>query len=257
METLELDDQGCFAEDGNYSIPGVQSPGSRIRMAFERPAGSKTGRLLPTGTPVNHVDVQTAQSTHRVRISAVDAANPFIFVDESTLPHSVKASLPGEPHYLDFIECVRRIGAVMMGLAKTVEEAAATRGTPKIAIVSMPSLPHKTQTPAIPDVRVTAFSMGKLHASLQMTGAVPLAVAACTKGTIVHEIAERAGKLRYAGTGCALDGEGSPGGREVVIEHAKGVVPVYVETDAACAISRVTLSRTARRLFEGQVMYST
>ncbi|KAK5701268.1 hypothetical protein LTR17_022725 [Elasticomyces elasticus] len=255
VETLEVDEEGHFVEEGVYRIPGVQSPGSRIRMAFERPAGSKTGRLLPSGAPTNIVNVHTSQSTCHVRISAVDAANPFIFVDEATLPRSLRAIQPGEPQYLEFIESVRRVGAVLMGLAKSVEEAALTRGTPKIAVVTMPSLPHKTPTAVIPDVRVTAFSMGKVHGSLQMTGAVPLAVAACTEGTIVHEIAQRAAKLRHTPE-VPLARVGDKETREIVIEHAKGVMPVYVEKDTQSVVSKVTLSRTARRLFEGQVVYA-
>ncbi|KAK4557111.1 hypothetical protein LTR86_006092 [Recurvomyces mirabilis] len=255
VETLEVDEDGLFVEEGTYTIPGVQSPGSRIRMAFERPAGSKTGRLLPTGSASDFLDLRVGQSNHRVRISAVDAANPFVFVDEASIPRTLRSNQPGSPEYLDFIETVRRQGAVHMGLADNVEEAGLVRGTPKIAVVSMPSLPHKTPSAMIPDVKVTAFSMGKVHASLQMTGAVPLAVAACTEGTVVHEIAERAAKLRYPPVSCAIACVNGAELREVAIEHAKGIMPVVVETDSQKAVLKVTLSRTARRLFEGQVAY--
>lgn len=255
VETLQVDEDGFFREDGSHCIPGVKGTGSQISMAFEKPSGSKTGKLLPTGAASNILLVQTSEATHPIRISAVDAANPFIFVDEASVPGHLRSLPPSSPQYLEFIETVRRSGAVAMGLAKSVEDAAATKGTPKIAVVSMPSLPHKVQSAVIPDVKVTAFSMGTVHASLQMTGAVPLAVAACTEGTVVHEIASRAAKLRVTSPPHLIDDEGVKGAHKVAIEHAKGVMPVEVVMDRDGTVAKVSLSRTARRLFEGQVAY--
>lgn len=257
MVTVDIDANGHCVEDGTYRIPGVHSPGSRIRMSFEKPAGSKTGRLLPSGAPVDTIEVRTQKSSvpHQIRISAVDAANPFIFVDETTLPEPVRSSRTCDALYLEFIESVRRVGAVLMGLASSVENAAATRGTPKIAVVSAPSKVAEDEDSRIADVKVAAFTMGKPHSSLQMTGAVPLAVAACVEGTIVHDIAKQAAMQSERHAPCEI--LASEGRRvcQVLIEHPTGEMPVNVVLDSSSAISTVVLSRTARRLFEGRVAY--
>ncbi|MCI8512496.1 MAG: hypothetical protein HFE83_10970 [Lachnospiraceae bacterium] len=42
--------------DGTYAIPGVPSTGDRIKLEFFSPAGSITGKLLPTGHVKDTID---------------------------------------------------------------------------------------------------------------------------------------------------------------------------------------------------------
>ncbi|KAI6777909.1 putative isomerase YraM [Emericellopsis cladophorae] len=109
------------------------------------------------------------------------------------------------------------------------------------------------------DIRVQAYSMGLPHPSLQPTGAVCLASALCSPGTTVAEL---------AGQAVLCDGDGDallspkrtpsppvPGAHErsVIIAHSKGTIQVGVQLDEAGGVRGCTVSRTARRLFEGKV----
>jgi 2-methylaconitate isomerase len=62
---------------GELSIPGVAGTGSPVRLDFLDPGGARTGRLLPTGRPVDEVELGGAG---RFRLSLVDAAAPVAFV---------------------------------------------------------------------------------------------------------------------------------------------------------------------------------
>ncbi|OTA31017.1 hypothetical protein BTJ68_08759 [Hortaea werneckii EXF-2000] len=257
VETIEVDEHGRCVEDGDFGIPGVLSTGSCIKMSFEDPEGAMTGRLLPSGSPTDTVEVrtETLAGPTRVRVSAIDAANPFVFVDRSDIPRSLEELGPAHPDYLSFVEEVRRQGAVLMGLAQTTEQAAKIRGTPKVAVVSLPSTPGTSGMPVVADVEVQSFSMGKPHSSLQMTGAVPLAAAACIKGTIIQDIVAQTKALRDAASSSKSEAEPGESFRTLTIQHPKGLMPVEVHMGNESKISKVVLSRTARRLFCGEVAY--
>jgi 2-methylaconitate cis-trans-isomerase PrpF len=157
-------------------------------MTFWKPSGAMTGRLLPSGRPIDTILSQTSSETPPtpVEVSLVDAANPFCFVDGTTLPYTVNDQEPGAPDSLILIKNIKREVAVLMGLARNVEEAALARGTPKIAVLSRPR--DLAGGSPSPDVQVIAYSMGKIHGSLQLTRAVCLATAARTDGTIAQRI---------------------------------------------------------------------
>ena len=254
VETVQVDDEGHFVEDGDCALPGLSSTGSRVQMTFAKPSGAMTGKLLPSGRPMDVILVQTALDTPPVpvRVSLVDAANPFCWVDESTLPDFFREQGPGAGISIAFMEDVRREAAILMGLASSVEEAALTRGTPKIAVLSEP----KADSASSPDIQVVAYSMGKPHGSLQLTGAVCLGTAACTEGTIAHDIRNkvRAGPTTYqtvqrkdSNTSLRLD--------SIKLLHPGGDMEVDVLLDAEQQAEEVTVFRTARRLFEGTVYY--
>ncbi|KAJ6214677.1 nitrate assimilation regulatory protein nirA [Bipolaris maydis] len=170
--------------------------------------------------------------------------------------------------YLGQMESIRRVGAVMMGLAPNVAAAAKVRGTPKLAILSSPQPGGPSGTP---DVHVQAFSMGKPHPSLQLTGAACLASAVCIQGTIAHELAEDARRQsswqstpERTPSPCSDSDESTsnllPKQQTVTLAHPSGQISV----DALCTssesfayVDRCIVSRTARRIFEGKVYYYT
>lgn len=260
METLDVDQEGHFLEDGEYQLAGTHTRGSAIGVSFENPAGAMTGRLLPSGTPVDtlHIPETGAQSPYNVNVSLIDAANPFVLVDASTLPDCIRAMEPSSAHFLDCIEAIRCQGAVSMGLAKTVDDASRTRGTPKVALLSVPDVPVKS-TESMPDVQVLAFSMGKVHSSLQLTGAVCLATAICTEGTIAHKISTMVDQWRIASGQTVWPRKQHLGvpqndSRRISIRHLSGTIQadVLIGRDG---VQSVKLLRTARRLFEGNVCF--
>ncbi|KAJ8119079.1 hypothetical protein OPT61_g71 [Boeremia exigua] len=190
VDTVEVDPYGTVSEDGDYTIPGVKGTGSEIKVAFVDPAGSMTGQLFPTGQRQDKITVQERDGTRfSVGATLIDAANPFVFVDASTLPSYLRTCKRDSAGYLEHMESIRRAGAVLMGLASSIEAAAKVRGTPKLALLSAaPNDPTQKHDVGSLAIQVIAFSMGKPHPSLQLTGAACLASAVCIDGTVAHSI---------------------------------------------------------------------
>lgn len=106
------------------SIDGVSGQASRILLDFVKPAGSKTGRLLPTGNAVDVVD--------GYHVSLVDAANPCVFVSGDELGLSTLQRpevLRADERLIKILEHLRRSAGVVMGLADTPE---------KVTVVALP-----------------------------------------------------------------------------------------------------------------------
>lgn len=269
MSNIQVDDDGSFKEDGNYAIPGVKGTGSEVKVAFVDPAGSMTGQLFPTGRRCDTINVQERNgSRFSVKATLIDAANPFVIVDESTLPPYLKTCTKDSAGYLEHMESIRCAGAVMMGLASSIDAAARTRGTPKLAIVS-PSQTNQMSKDGISSssIHVLAFSMGKPHPSLQLTGAACLAAAMCIEGTVAHRVAsaestwhlptpERTPSPTPDGiesVSCLL-----PDLKTVRISHVSGSIEVEVlaaSSNTFAVVDRCIVSRTARRIFEGKIWY--
>jgi len=87
------------------------------------------------------------------------------------------------------------------------------------------------------DLNARIVSMGKLHHAMTGAGAIALGVAAATPGTLVSQL---------------LNGARS----SIRFGHASGSIRVGAEAeevDGACLVTKVVLSRSARRLMEGSV----
>ena len=261
----------------------MKGTGSEVKVAFVDPAGSMTGTLFPTGRRSDTIRVKEKDASFSVSATLIDAANPFVLVDKTTLPDFLKVESGKEtPDYLEQMESIRRVGAVMMGLAPSIEAAAKVRATPKLAILSTPSPQPKTDSTGnaekTPDIHVQAFSMGKPHPSLQLTGAACLASAVCINGTIAHALASASSRRKESPenvespwdspertpspsnsdslSGSAASLTASP--KTVRLSHSAGSIDVDVLatcTEGFAFVERCVVSRTARRLFEGKVYY--
>ncbi|KAI4526172.1 DUF453-domain-containing protein [Schizophyllum commune Loenen D] len=161
--TFPVDDDGRPQLDLlQASVAGVPGKASEILLDFVNPAGARTGKLLPTGTPVDRVN--------------------------SLFP--LEGYIRGEKNALDeggrILEDLRREGARKMGLDPTAQ------AQPKIAMLSLPEPEDDA------DIVVHALSMGVLHKAVPMTLGLCLGVAANVEGTIAHSIAQqaRAGQRR-------------------------------------------------------------
>lgn len=266
VQTVELDSAGEYDEDGDYIIPGVSTTGSEVKCAFVDPVGSMTGKLFPSGEQQQTLRVQPPTAPlldlgpFDVRVTLIDSANPFVLIDATSISTILK-TLPSDEAQHALVESIRREGAVAMGLAATIEAAAKTRGTPKVALLYPPLFSQDGGE--TPDIRVQAYSMGLPHPSLQLTGAVCLAVALSMPGTIAADISARAVVADGAeptpentpspsedGTKVELGAE-----REVRIAHSKGCIKVGVVMKGNGEVASCAVSRTARRLFEGRVRY--
>src|SRR4051794_8139112 len=72
--------EGKVTYEGDAAIDGVPGTASPIQLAFMNAAGSKTGKLLPTGVPVEQID--------GIEVSCIDAATPIMLVRAADLGKS-------------------------------------------------------------------------------------------------------------------------------------------------------------------------
>ncbi len=206
-----------------------------------------TGRLLPTGNTTDDITINDGRNSQTFTVSIVDASNPFVFV------HRDQLGLNGSENVADISSrCtdklmeIRAHASIMMGLATSLEQARLVMGTPKIAIIGeacdyTTSL-GRTMAKVDYDVYVRAYSMGKPHPAIQMTGAVCVASGAAVPGTLVHRIATAA---RVA----AL--------KPLTIGHSGGSIAtdsiVGIDEHGEVEILSGSVFRTARRLMDGFV----
>ncbi|KAM0793009.1 hypothetical protein ACM66B_000502 [Microbotryomycetes sp. NB124-2] len=244
--TFAVED-GYPVEQGDMVISGVAGAGSPIRLDFVNPGGAMTGKLLPTGRPLDTVTVEATGDHPRLEIpvSLIDSANPFCFVRAASLGLQGNESASDLVSITNLVQDIRAAASLKMGLATSLEAARQRMSVPKIAILADPA-PYTTLSGTVieaedMDLQVRAYSMGLPHPALQMTGAVCLASACSVPGSIPHSIvAQRTatGPLRFA----------QPSGITTA-DH-----DVSVNESGDLVVNSGTVYRTARRLMEGNVL---
>lgn len=237
--------EGRALIEGGYAIPGVPGTGARILLEFMEPAGSVTGRLLPTGHPR---DIITLASGREITVSVVDAANPTVFLLAEELgltgiesPVEIEAN----KEVTDILEEARSIVAEQIGIVPDRSVATSrSPGLPKVGFVSRPRN-HQTLTgEAITDTDVDlvgrVMSMQTAHRAYQATAAICTAAAAFVEGSLVHEVTRSdrpdAGTIRLA--------------------HPYGVMEMAVRTEPGADelhVTGITIGRTARHILDGVV----
>jgi len=217
---------GRVATTGDFRIAGVPGTGAPVVTRYLDPAGGVLGALLPLGGPAGELNTPDGE----VMVSLVDAAHPNLFVraaDVGVSGHARSvAELNADAEFLARIERIRAAAAVASGAAPDAATAtASTPAVPRIVLVD----------PGDEDahITVTAFSMGRAHRALPMTGALCLAAAAAIDGTLV---AEAVGGSRPS----------------LRIRHPLGVTEVIAEVDGG-TVRSLAVVRTARRLMAGLV----
>ena len=223
---------GALASAGDLAIDGVAGTAAPIRLEFLEPGGAKTGKLLPTG---NAVDVLDVPGLGPIEASCIDAANPAVFVraaDIGMTGSELPTDLDKDAQFLSRMEAIRNAAADAMGLARVAS-------IPKVAMVcppaDAPTLSGRTLGKDEHDIAIRMISVGQPHRAVPITGAVCLAVAARIPGTIAQQA-------------CAAQGGA------IRIGHPSGTLMV----DAAVADGKAewgAVYRTARRMFEGSVVY--
>ena len=243
--TNKIIEEHVRVEDGHAMVHGVEviqgvpGTGSRIDMYFEDPAGSKTGKLFPTGQKKEVFDVPEYGPAE---VTVLDCSNPMVFIKASDL--GIKGSelteLNQNKDVMEHIERIRGMAAVKCGFVENWEDAR-TKSTsaPKVSIVSalqdyinMDGNEVKADTM---DLCCRAISVGALHKAYPMTVAVGTGAAARISGTIVNEIVKPA-----------------PDQDIIRLGHASGVTEVDVKMDGE-KVSKGGVTRTARRIMDGWV----
>eukprot|EP00136_Aspergillus_niger_P005599 XP_001396287.2 hypothetical protein ANI_1_618114 [Aspergillus niger CBS 513.88] len=227
---------GEAAASGEFAIDGVSGTAAPVQLDFVDPAGSRTGKLLPTG--------QVRDVFDGVEATCIDVANPCVFVRAEDL--EVEGNLTPEeitahPGLLDRLDSIRRQAGVKMGLADTRE--AVPGSVPKICLVSQPGTDTRAveqkQTKEKVDLLVRALSVGQPHKAVPITVALAVASAARMSGSTVSQVV---GEKRVDEAGITLG-------------HASGNLLVGATFDEEGILRFATVFRTARRLFEGRIFW--
>src|SRR5690606_4890307 len=124
-------EDGAAAVDGDFALPGVAGTGAPVRLEFLEPGGAATGRLLPTGRPIDRLELP---GLGPVEASLVDAANPCVFARAADLGLTgaeLPQALEADGEALARLEALRRAASVAMGIARSAAEAATIVSIPK------------------------------------------------------------------------------------------------------------------------------
>lgn len=213
---------GRVRYDGDAAIAGVPGTAAPIVLNFMDVIGSVTGKLLPTGRPVDWIG--------GLDVSCVDVAMPMILLRASDLGLSGtegRAEIDGNRPLLARIEAVRLEAGRMMGLGDVSQKV-----VPKVGLLSAPR-----DGGTITSRYLTPHALHPAHA---VTGGVCVASACVIAGTIAHAI--------------ATPDTANP--RTIWIEHPSGKIDVRLETRGSGADLDIVAGtlRTARLIMRGHVL---
>ncbi|HEY7580662.1 MAG TPA: PrpF domain-containing protein [Acetobacteraceae bacterium] len=242
QSTFPLED-GRAASDGDLAIPGVAGTGAPVRLDFLEPGGATTGRLLPTGNPLDRLNVP---DLGWLEVSMVDAANACVFVrarDLGLTGRELPEELERDTSLLERLQSIRREASIAMGITRDDAEARSVAAVPIIGFVAppmdAPTLSGAAVIAAQVDLTARFLSNGQPHRALPLTASLCTGVAAKIAGTVVAE-------ALAAGAGT-----------QVRIGMPSGILTVGAELgrngDGQWVAHSGAFYRTARRLFDGRI----
>jgi 2-methylaconitate cis-trans-isomerase PrpF len=216
--------RGRVTYQGDYELDGVPGTSSPIFLRFLDPAGGRTGRLLPSGNAIDHVD--------GIPVSCIDFANPIVMVAAAAVGKSgyeSKQELDADTQWLVRIEALRCRAALLMDLGDV-----AGMGLPKVVVLAPPRDGGTISS--------RYFSPARCHTTHALTGAVCVAAACNIRGSVASQIANPD----------SLDLD------RIVIEHPSGRLEAHCLIESRTetglpVISSASVVTTARPLFTGTV----
>ena len=222
VESIVQTPGGVVNYAGDTAIDGVPGTAAPVKLNFKSAVGAVTGKLLPTGRPLDVID--------GVDVSCVDMAMPMILMPAEQLGktgHETAAELDADKALYARMEAIRRKAGELMGMGDVSNMV-----VPKIGLLTSP---RKGGT--ITSRYFVPYSCHKAHA---VTGTVCVASACAIPGSVAARIAPLTA---------------SPQG-VINIEHPSGMIAIDLDVDLdqqTPVIRRAALIRTARRLFDGHV----
>jgi hypothetical protein len=225
---------------GDYEIAGVPGTGAQIHVDMAGTVGSRTGKLLPTGNPVDRIDIE---GFGPLDVSLLDVVNPCIFVRASDIGmkgDEKPSDVDGNEDFMKLIDNIRIASCAKMGLT----DWELKNPTPFVVFASPPKdyvdhLTGKTIGAGDVDFLVRMIILRKMHQTYAGSVSCVTGMAGIVPGTVVHEMARPA-----------------QGQKVIRLGHPAGVIDVEAEceeTQEGIVARRVTYSRTARRIMEGYV----
>ena len=227
-------EHGQVKTEGKCEIPGVPGTGSPIYLSFTDAQGAVTGKLFPTGKPVDHVT--TALGT--MAISIIDVANPLVFVNAQDVGLT-GSELPADftPQMLTQLEEIRSAAAELCGFCSKEEATVKSPAVPKLTLVATPEAYSDVngfrREADTMDCRIRMMSMQKPHQALAITGAICTTAGAFLQDTILNDLIRIDSNV-------------------VRLGHPSGIIETKVDLIAG-HISNIKVVRTARLILEGYV----
>ena len=225
---------------GDYSVAGVPGTGAQVQIDMAGTVGSRTGRLLPTGNPIDKLNIE---GFGPLDISLLDVVNPCIFVRASDIGmkgDEKPSDVNGNKDFMTLIDNIRIASCAKMELTGWELK----NPTPFVVFVSPPKdyIDHLTgDTVRAEDVDFLArmIILGEMHQTYAGSVSCVTGMAGVVPGTVVSEIAKP-----------------EPGQKIIRLGHPAGIIDVEAEceiTQDGITARRVTYSRTVRRIMEGYV----
>lgn len=214
VEAQVLTSDGRVRYDGDTVMAGTPFPAAPIHLAFP----GSGAPVFPTGRLVDEFD--------GVAMTCVDAGMPVVLVraaDVGIEGTESPADLEGNQELRAIVEAVRLVAGLAMGLGDVRDTT-----VPKVTFVSPPRHGGTVAT--------RTFIPHRVHDAIGVLGAVSVAVAVRTPGTVAYP--------------------GEPVDRLVHVEHPTGTFAVAVDLlpgGPVTRVSRSTVVRTARKLSDGLV----
>ena len=216
---------GQFDNEGDCAIAGVDGTAGELKVNFLDPAGSKTGKLFPTGAVKEMLPVP---GYGEVEATILDVSNPIVLVRAEILGLTgteLPAEVDANKKASAMLEAIRGAACVKMGFAEDPEDARKNSpAVPKVGFVTTPKDFTEIGGQKVPagsmDICARVISVFKCHKACPLTSASAISVAAFVPGTLVYEIAApRAGQ------------------ETVRVGHPSGVMTMYsyIENPAAPA----------------------
>lgn len=232
---------GAPAVDGTFSMPGVPGTAARIEVALHSPAGGAGHPVLPTGRPIESIELDGAS----VSATILDVMNPVVIVPATALGirgTELPDALNRDARFLAQVEALRAEAARRCGLAAPGEDVRMiSPAVPRVLFAARAEdhvlVDGSAVAGADHDVVVRTSSMGLVHHALTGSGLMAAAAAARLPGAVLS----------------GLLGPRSDPSAATRLAHPKGVVEVRADVTPGPVprVDSVTLSRTARRLLSG------
>ncbi|KJK23193.1 3-methylitaconate isomerase [Burkholderiaceae bacterium 16] len=222
--------------EGDCEIDGVPGSGAEVALDYSDTSGGATGKLLPTGRPIDKVYVP--QLAREIPVSIVDVGTVCVFMRAADLGVT-GTELPGQlsPAIYEAAEQVRLRAAQRCGLETTITPYQILIGPPQdYQTIAGDRVVHASELDLVARM---VLKDGVMHKAFPVGGSVCLSVAAQIAGTVPAEA--RASDL---------------GPARIRIGHPSGVLSIYAHveqqsTNNEWTVREVHFTRTARRLMDG------
>jgi 4-oxalomesaconate tautomerase len=219
---IEVQTPGGRVEySGDARIDGVPGTAAPVNITFLDTAGSVCGALFPTGNHLDRID--------GVAVTCIDNGMPVVIMlatDLGVTGYETRDELNANDALKKRIESIRLAAGPLMKLGDVAKKV-----VPKMCLVAAPRAGGHIST--------RTFIPHDCHSAVGVLGAVTVATAAVTAGTVARRVAKVA-----------------PGPNKLIsVEHPSGEFTVALEMNAhhPDEVARASLLRTARLIMRGEV----